>query len=308
MKILIFVVFLTFSISSFSQQQDSASMVVNEKYFGTSLLKVLKDFEEKYKFKLKYDPALISDEKFDYVYLGTERELAFEIIFRDNKRLAYYIDKEGYYQIVLRENLPKNRTQVENKRYEGTATRSNLTITGRIKDITNGEPLPFATVSVEGTTNAATTNHDGYFTLYHVQSDKETLVFRYLGYETQYFHLSPEINVSQVFVELVPMINSLDEVVIIKQREDVLKVPEKISVIQTTAAKIAELPAMGEKDIFRIFQLMPGIAGSNESSASMYVRGGTPDQNLILYDGFSIYHQEHLLGVFMTNMLLRVLK
>ncbi|MDR0757903.1 MAG: TonB-dependent receptor, partial [Tannerella sp.] len=67
---------------------------------------------------------------------------------------------------------------------------------------------------------------------------------------------------------------------------------------QTTAAKIADLPALGEKDLFRTFQLMPGISAANESSAGMYVRGGTPDQNLVLYDDFTIYHQEHLMGVF----------
>ncbi len=100
-------------------------------------------------------------------------------------------------------------------------------------------------------------------------------------------------------MELLPAFNTLDEVVIVKEREDVLKVPElSIGVIRTTAAKIADLLALGEKDLFRTFQLMPGIAGSNESSAGMYVRGGTPDQNLVLYDGFTIYHQEHLMGVF----------
>ena len=50
--------------------------------------------------------------------------------------------------------------------------------------------------------------------------------------------------------------------------------------------------------IILTFQLMPGISAANESSAGMYVRGGTPDQNLTLYDGFTVYHQEHLTGVF----------
>lgn len=296
MRQILIISLILYSLNCFSQESDT--ILVRANYLGTPLIKVLKDFEEKYNFKLKYDPELIGDVRFDYLYLGTEKELAFEIIFRNNKKLAYYEDKDGYYCIVLRKNLPKNRTQIENKQYKGEATRTDLTVTGRIKDISNGEPLPFATVVVEGTTNATSTNHDGYFTLYSVANDTETLVFKYLGYETQHFHLSPEIDVNQIFVELVPATGSLDEVVIIKEREDVLKIPDKIGVIQTTAAKIAELPAMGEKDIFRIFQLMPGISGSNESSASMYVRGGTPDQNLILYDGFSIYHQEHLLGVF----------
>jgi hypothetical protein len=174
-----------------------------------------------------------------------------------------------------------------------------LTVTGRIKDQTNGEPLPFASVAVEGHDIAADTNTDGYFTLYNVPSDTARLIFKYLGYETQYFYLSPEVNTGNLFVELLPVTNVLDEVVVLKEREDVLKIPQlSIGVIQTTAAKIADLPALGEKDLFRTFQLMPGISGSNESSAGLYVRGGTPDQNLVLYDGFTIYHQEHLMGVF----------
>lgn len=264
------------------------------------MLNVLKDFETKYGMTLSYDSALVSTYRYDYLYLGVERLFAFEIIFRDNKDLAYYVDENGVYCIVLRKNLPKNRTKLENKRYEGNASRWNLTLTGRIKDQTNGEFLPFATVHVEANPSiATTTNTDGYFTLSNIPSDTETLVFKYLGYETQYFHLSPEIKSANLLVELQPAINALDEVVVVKEREDVLKIPQiSIGVIQTTAAKIADLPALGEKDLFRAFQLMPGISAANESSAGMYVRGGTPDQNLVLYDGFTIYHQEHLMGVF----------
>jgi hypothetical protein len=280
--------------------QAGSATHVSENYFGAPLLRVLGDFEKKYGFNLQYDSALVAGYRFDYLYMGTERQLAFDIIFRETKGLSYYVDANGVYRIVLTKNLPKNRTRVENKRYEGSANRQNLTVTGRIKDRTNGEFLPFATVHVEGAPAiGTTTNADGYFTLYNVPSDKETLVFKYLGYETQYFYLSPEIKTGNLFVELDPAINAVDEVVIVKEREDVLKVPEfSIGVIQTTAAKIADLPALGEKDLFRTFQLMPGISAANESSAGMYVRGGTPDQNLVLYDGFTIYHQEHLMGVF----------
>ena len=282
------------------QSQENDSLTVRENYFGAPLLKVLRDFETKYGLPLKYDSALVSAYKYDYLYTGTPRIQAFDIIFRDNKDLSYYTDEEGVYCIVLTKNLPRNRTRLENKRYQGKATRRNLRVTGRIKDQTNGEALPFASVYVEGNTAIGTsTNTDGYFTLYNVPSDTETLVFKYLGYETQYFYLSPEVNPENLFVELQPAGNLLDEIIIVKEREDVLKIPEfSIGIIQTTTAKIADLPALGEKDLFRTFQLMPGISGSNESSAGMYVRGGTPDQNLVLYDGFTIYHQEHLMGVF----------
>ena len=55
---------------------------------------------------------------------------------------------------------------------------------------------------------------------------------------------------------------------------------------------------MGEKDILRGFQLMPGVSAANESSSGMYVRGGTPDQNLILYDGFTVYYVDHMYGFY----------
>ena len=302
MKIKIFLLLFAMSISlnNFAQNNNNDTILVRENYFGLPLLKVLHDFETKYGMQLKYDSVLISKYKYENIYLGTPRQTAFEAIFRDIKDLAYYVDEKNVYCIVLTKNLPKNRTRLENRRYEGNASRYNITVTGRIKDQTNGEFLPFATVHVdEHPIIGTTTNSDGYFTLYNVPSDTEVLVFKYLGYETQRFFLSPEVNVQNLFVELQPATNILDEVVIVAEREDVLKIPElSIGVIQTTAAKIADLPALGEKDLFRTFQLMPGISGSNESSAGMYVRGGTPDQNLVLYDGFTIYHQEHLMGVF----------
>ena len=77
-----------------------------------------------------------------------------------------------------------------------------------------------------------------------------------------------------------------------------LSASEKTSQITLTPSQIETLPSLGEKDIFRAFQLLPGISGSNEASSGLYVRGGTPDQNLILYDGFTIYHVDHLFGYF----------
>ena len=295
--IILLIFYNIISFQGFSQTNDS--ILVKETYKRASLLKVLHDFETKYSMPLKYDSTLISKYKYDNIYLGTPLLVAFNAIFRDINDLAYFIDEQGVFCIVLKKNLPRNRTKLENTRYKGNASRFNFTVTGRIKDQTNGEPLPFASVFVDGYNISANTNTDGYFTLYNVPTDTEVLIFKYLGYETQYFYLSPEVNIENLFVELLPAFNTLDEIVIVKEREDVLKIPDlSIGVIQTTAAKIADLPALGEKDLFRTFQLMPGISGSNESSAGMYVRGGTPDQNLVLYDGFTIYHQEHLMGVF----------
>ena len=61
--------------------------------------------------------------------------------------------------------------------------------------------------------------------------------------------------------------------------------------------QVAMLPSLGEKDLFRAFQLLPGVRNS-ESSSGLFVRGSTPDQNLVTYDGFTVYHVDHLFGYF----------
>ncbi|MDR2765798.1 MAG: TonB-dependent receptor, partial [Tannerella sp.] len=284
-----------------AQTRDSLPLsFVNEVYFKAPVLEILHDFETKYGMTLRYDSAQVTGYKYEGTFYYAPVPEAFKQITDGIKGLSYYVDENGVYCVVPTKNMPRNRTGLENKRYTGEVSRRNLTVTGRIKDQTNGEFLPFATVHVESHPAIATsTNTDGYFTLYNVPSDTVTLIFRYLGYETQYFYLSPEVDIRNLFVELQPAASLLDEIVVVSEREDVLKIPEfSIGVIQTTAAKIADLPALGEKDLFRTFQLMPGISAANESSAGMYVRGGTPDQNLVIYDDFTIYHQEHLMGVF----------
>ena len=77
-----------------------------------------------------------------------------------------------------------------------------------------------------------------------------------------------------------------------------MKASKGISRLSVTPAQLAYLPSFGEKDVFRSLQLLPGISGSQENSSGLFVRGGTPDQNLILFDGFTVYHVDHLFGFF----------
>ena len=72
----------------------------------------------------------------------------------------------------------------------------------------------------------------------------------------------------------------------------------EISLIQLVPSQITALPSLGEQDIFRAFQLLPGIAGSNETSSGLSVRGGKADQTLVEYDGFRAYGVDHLFGYF----------
>ena len=175
----------------------------------------------------------------------------------------------------------------------------NFSAFGTIKDANTGETLPFANVLVRGTTNGTSANVDGYFTLFDIPSDTAVLEITYLGYHTRYFRLQPGMNMEKLLIEMQDMSQQLAEVVVVAEEEEkLLKASTGISKMTISPLAMATLPSFGEKDIFRSLQLLPGISGSNESSSGLYVRGGTPDQNLVLFDGFTVYHVDHLFGFF----------
>ncbi|MEM7654866.1 MAG: TonB-dependent receptor [Bacteroidota bacterium] len=183
--------------------------------------------------------------------------------------------------------------------YEGEATAFNLTIAGKISSKSTGESLPYANILVKGTQLGTTANVDGWFTLFDVPTDTSVLEIRYLGYQTTYLRLTPQANFDRLEVQMADRSTLLDAVELVADREEqLLQATSGISQIRVSPAQLATLPSFGEKDIFRSLQLLPGISGSNESSSGLYVRGGTPDQNLIQFDGFTVYHVDHLFGFF----------
>lgn len=185
------------------------------------------------------------------------------------------------------------------KKYFGPPTAFNNTLSGIVRDKSTGEALPFASIQVKGTINGTSSNADGFFTLLKVPADTSTLVVRYMGFENTEVFLTPQNPQKNFVIEMNPSSTLMKAVTIKDKREDAM-VANKIdvSLVKMTPKKLEQLPGMGERDIMRSFQLLPGISASNESSSGLYVRGGTPDQNLVLYDGFTVYQVEHLYGFF----------
>ena len=182
----------------------------------------------------------------------------------------------------------------------GDKTQMNqITISGVVKDKESGETLPFANVFIKDTNIGTTTNGDGFFTLFNVPSENSIIQVQYLGYKVETLTLTKEIVKDKITILLAPDFNKLDEVVInTDSRQQIIKMNENVSQISLSPKRLASIPNLGEKDIFRALQLLPGVSGTNESSAGLYVRGGTPDQNLVLLDGFTVYHVDHFYGFF----------
>lgn len=212
----------------------------------------------------------------------------------------WYSQADGSIRVLSRKDYLKEKrpTYLKPKSYTGPPERTQLTVSGSVTDGVTGESLPFVSVIVLGTTIGTTSNVDGYFSLLDVPTDTQTLVVSYLGYGSQRIHLSPEVDATQLMVELEPAGTTLGEVVVTGERQDLMRASDKVSLLKMTPEKLAALPNLGERDIFRSFQLMPGISAANEHTSGLYVRGGTPDQALTLFDGFTVYNVDHLFGFF----------
>ena len=184
-------------------------------------------------------------------------------------------------------------------RFENKLQKNSITISGIVKDKESGETLPFANVFVKDTNIGTTTNEDGFFTLFNVPSETSTLQVQYIGYKVEILVLNQEIVKNKIIILLIPDDNQLDEVVVSNDPgQQIVKMNKNVSQISLSPKKLASIPNLGEKDIFRAIQLIPGVSGTNESSSGLYVRGGTPDQNLVLLDGFTVYHVDHFYGFF----------
>lgn len=218
--------------------------------------------------------------------------------------VKYYQDASGAVNLLdqfalVDDKVISARPTATNKQF--AAVRNNLEVTGSIKDKTTGESLPFVTMQVRGSSISASANVDGYFSLLEVPSDTSTIVFSYLGYDPTVIQLTPETKTDNIIIEMDQAAVRLDAVIISSQKElttGAFQSNEKVSMIKMTPSKITDLPNAGERDILRSFQLMPGVSAANENSAGLYVRGGTPDQSLVLYDGFTVYNVDHLFGYF----------
>jgi len=206
---------------------------------------------------------------------------------------TYYTEDEST------ESSENDQSVKPKKIYFGPPASYNFTITGIVRDKSTGEALPFATVMIKGTTTGTSTNVDGYFTLLKVPSDTSVLIAQYVGYGNTEIYLTPQTPKKNFTIEIQPSSQNLKAITVVGHREDVVITDKSdVGIVKMTPRKLELLPNVGERDIMRSFQLMPGVSASNESSSGLYVRGGTPDQNLVLYDGFTVYHVDHLYGFF----------
>ena len=170
------------------------------------------------------------------------------------------------------------------------------TISGYVMDAASKETLIGATVIDKTSGKGCATNSYGFYTLTLDQGQVDLQV-SYVGYTQQSRSLDLKENLSLNF--MLETNTTLEEVVVEGTRATVSARSPQMSVVELPVQQIKSIPTLfGEADVLKAIQLLPGVQNGSEGSAGMYVRGGGPDENLLLLDGVPVYNVNHMMGFF----------
>lgn len=175
--------------------------------------------------------------------------------------------------------------------------QNNVTLSGYIRDESTGEELIGATIQVQGTSTGTVTNAYGFYSL-TLPAGNYRLVVSYVGYNS--YLLEQNLTGNQTInIQLKQTANELQEVIVKAEAENRNVTTNQMSVARLEPKLVKELPAvLGEPDVIRSLQLLPGVTTVADGAAGFNVRGGSVDQNLILLDEGTLYNSSHLFGLF----------
>ena len=172
-------------------------------------------------------------------------------------------------------------------------------IKGFVYEKSNGEPVMFANVFLQGTTHGSTTDINGYFSITRIPDGSYTIMVTSIGYDTiseyvtvkgnQILHKKFSIEETSIQLEAVSI--SADKIE--------AKTETKTSVVYITPKTITKIPSVGgQADLAQYLQVLPGVVFTGDQGGQLYIRGGSPIQNKVLLDGMIVYNPFHSIGLF----------
>nr|WP_299343239.1 carboxypeptidase-like regulatory domain-containing protein [Allomuricauda sp.] len=268
MKKLLCFIFLLGTLSVFSQQTIAVD------YDGIPLKSVLEDVES----------------KSSLIFSFSEDAVAGKIITLSNSQISIeqLLNELGTQSGLLFEKVSAEQIIVK-------SPSSKLDICGYLFDGNLKTPLPYATVLISGTRLGATSDENGYFQIQNVEKSAEIIV-QYVGYSTQTLKASDysSDDCRNIIMQVEPQ--SLQEVVVLAYvTKGIDKNLDGSITLNTNEQGI--LPGLVEPDVFQSIQLIPGISSLDESASGIQIRGGSPDQNLVFFDGIKMYNTGHFFGM-----------
>jgi hypothetical protein len=177
------------------------------------------------------------------------------------------------------------------------SAQQKYTVSGTVTEKGSKELLPGVNIYSPSAGYGTSTNTYGFYSL-SLPADSVRIIVSMIGYQPMEFKLKLKENV-RLDVELRLQTTQIGEAVIEAEKTRLIAEKTQMSSIEISAREIKEIPALlGEKDVLKVIQLLPGVQSGGEGQSGFYVRGGGPDQNLIILDDAVVYNANHLFGFF----------
>lgn len=172
------------------------------------------------------------------------------------------------------------------------------TLSGFIRAAESGEALPYANVQIPALKRGTLTNQSGYYVLSDVAAGHYDVTLSCLGYKP--LTRAIDLATGQSLTLTVELVTAPTEIAEIEVKPGLPETSVQNSTLRLETSQLTRLTAVGEADVFRAVQSLPGVSTLSDFSAGLYVRGGSADQNLILLDDIDVYNPSHLFGFFST--------
>ena len=265
-ELITFFLLLTFT---FALSQQSFELSAKDE----TLTSIIKSLSKKYDLKFSYSPRVLSKHT---ITREIRTKSKAELISKVFEGLPFELKlTDGVYLVIPKKIEPKPTP-----------------IIGQVYDGDSGEPLAYAHIQSEE--QGTLTTQGGRFSL-PPSEDTVTLKVSYIGYKNIELKVPP--NEGNLTLRLNQNPQELQEVVLTSESDNFNPDPSFFSL---NPQQFSSLPMLGETDVFKSLQLLPGVRATDETSSGLVVRGSVPSQNLVLMDGFTLYNLDHFFGIFST--------
>jgi len=251
---------------------------------GISLAKVLEEISQKSKIRFSYNPKRIQ----------SDQTISYKAV---EKSLLEILDDLGN-QFDFQYSLVEDQFILKPAKKNEKPAEQLVTLSGYIKDASNGEALIGSTIFIEELKAGTSTNAYGFFSITLPKGMYE-IKASFIGFKPIIKSVDLQTSIQQniLLTEEPPL---LQEVIVTDSPDEVVE-EIQVSKINVRPRTVEERPALfGEMDVIKSLESVPGIKLQSDGSTFYYVRGGNRDQNLVLIDDSPIYNPSHLLGIFST--------
>ncbi len=254
------------------------------------LPKVLKHLTDTYELEFAYEDRQVQDVVITGSYKGNSTDELLHILFSSTS-LNYEIVRQKHIILVAKSPLASLKSSINR-------------IQCRVIDAETGYPLSYTSMIGTHSRRGTLADEQGLISFVDQFSSKDSLVISHLGYEPQKIpiaHFRKRIQLlnqnEKLVISLVPNPSTVDNILITDQITvmDFHPIDDKTTI---RPSGMRTLPGWGEPDIYQMMGLLPGINGSSSNTGGINIKGGTPDQNLVLWDNIPIYHLSHFFGLF----------